>query len=308
MDRLRRKYEKFNLSYGLFAGVTPDPDQIGEVIQAYDELPEVVGLKIFFGPSTGDLGVVKEYDQRLFWQTVARLDYKGVAEGHFEEKTLLKPDLWDPSNPYTHTLARPPESEVESVKKGIRFAKEAGFKGTLHVCHISVPAALEEIEKARQDNGVNFDITCGLTPHHAMLYDEMMKEADGLLLKMNPPLRQRWMQEEMLKALFDGRIDWIETDHAPHLLDEKVGKAVDKDGKPIYASGIPGLPYYPYFIKFLKEKGMSQEQIDAVTHDNITKTLQKITICNTRRAGKQSEDELIVLADRYEYDAFDKVR
>jgi dihydroorotase len=305
MDILRRRYKDFQMSYGLFAGVTDNPEQIKEVVQAYDELAEVVGLKMFAGRSVGNLEIIDIEKQKLVYQTLAKLNYKGVLAVHCEKEDCMKPELWDPSNPYTHTLARPPEAEVESVKDQIRFAKEAGFKGILHIVHISVPDALKEIEKAREY--VDFKITCALTPHHAMLYDEMMKEVNGLWLKMNPPLRPRWMQEAMLQALFDRRIDWIETDHAPHILDEKLGKAFDKEGKPIYASGIPGLPYYPCFIKFLREKGMSQEQIDAITHDNIVRTFGT-KVKNTHRAGKQSKKELVELAKRYEFDAFKNLR
>jgi len=296
MDKLKRKYPNFNMRYGLFAGVTANPVQIKEIVEAYDELDEVIGLKIFFGPSTGDLGMVKEKDQRLFWDVIAELDFRGVAAGHFEEKTLFKPELWDPSNPYTHTLARPPESEDKSVQYQIQFAQEARFKGTLHICHISVPDTLKRIEKMR--DYVDFKITCGITPHHAMMYDEMMKQENGLLLKMNPPLRPRYMQKEMLKALFDGRIDWIETDHAPHTRNEKLGEP--------YASGVPVFPYYPRFIKFLREKGMSEEQIDDLTHNNIEKAFG-INVKNTRRAGTQTDEELESLSKEYEFDAFKKI-
>ncbi len=92
----------------------------------------------------------------------------------------------------------------------------------------------------------------------------------------------------MLQALSDGRIPWVESDHATHTLEEKLSKP--------YASGIPG-PFYPHFIRFLKEKGMSQERIDAITHDNITRTFG-IDIENTHREPDYNS------ADEYEFDAF----
>ena len=106
---------------------------------------------------------------------------------------------------------------------------------------------MEEVDKARQRNHIK--ITCGLTPHHALLYDRLMKKKDGYLLKMNPPLRTKKIQENILKLLFTGKIDWIETDHAPHTLAEKKN-----------ASGIPGLPFYPHFIRKLRKMGMPGEQ------------------------------------------------
>ena len=44
--------------------------------------------------------------------------------------------LWNPKSPRTWSDARPVEAEVESIRDQIRLAREAGFKGTLHICHI----------------------------------------------------------------------------------------------------------------------------------------------------------------------------
>jgi len=298
--------------HGVYAGITADPKQIEEVVEVYNRHREtdyrVVGLKMFAGHSTGNMGIIDGWKQLGVYQKLAELDYRGVLAVHCEKESFLLPGFWDASDPFTHTLARPAVAESASIADQIRFAKMAGYKGTLHICHISNPRALRYIESIRED--VPFKITVGLTPHHAVLYDEMMSKdrvpvEDGLLLKMNPPLRTKAMQEYMFQALLDGRIDWVETDHAPHSLAEKTGK-VFKDGEPVYASGIPGFAFYPVFIRLLRAKLMSEEQIYAVTHDNIVKAfgLPEDLIPNTRRAGTQTEAELRALADEYEFDAF----
>ena len=206
--------------HGLYAGITSNPKQIEEVVNSYDNLfPRVVGLKMFAGHSTGNMGIIEERDQELVYQTLKKLGFKGVLAVHCEKESLMKPKLWDYRNPFSHTLARPPKSEVESVKDQIKLASKAKYEGTLHVCHISVPESLNEIEKARGDAG--FRISCGITPHHALIYDTMMNNKNGLLLKMNPPLRTKEMQRDMLDSLFYGRITWIETDHAPIQLMKK---------------------------------------------------------------------------------------
>jgi len=256
--------------HGIFGGVTSSPDQIKEIVKAYNELfPRVVGLKMFAGHSTGNMGLVEEDEQRFIYKTLAELDYRGIIFVHCEKEAFLKPDLWDPENPISHSLSRPPEAEVESVNDQIALAKEEGFKGTLHIAHISVPESVELIIAAKPE--VDFKITCGITPHHALLYDEL--SIDTPFLKMNPPLRSKAMQEEMLKALFDGMIDWIETDHAPHTLEEKKKK---------FPSGIPGFPFYPHFIKLLREKGMPEQEIEDLTHNNIAKAFN-IDIKNEKR-------------------------
>jgi len=290
--KLRKKYYDFNVFYGVYAGLTPDLMQIKEVVKAQEEhFPRIVGLKAFFGQSTGNMGITTENAQRLVWKAVADLGYEGVLAGHCEKESELHPDLWNPKKPFTHTLARPPRAEVESIKDQIKFAQAAKFKGTFHVCHVSVPEALEYLESVR--NGLDFQVTCGLTPHHALLYDEMMKQKQGLLLKMNPPLRPKEMQEYMLKALLDERIDWIETDHAPHTLDDKISHK-----KKTYASGIPVLPFYPHFLSMLREKGMSEEALERLTHDNIANAF-RIDVQRTIRAADMN------LQREYDFDAFE---
>ena len=44
-------------------------------------------------------------------------------------------------------------------------------------------------------------------------------EKDGLLWKMNPALRPELYRKKMLQMLYEGKIDWLETDHAPNTLE-----------------------------------------------------------------------------------------
>ena len=63
------------------------------------------------------------------------------------------------------------------------------------------------------------------------------------------------------------KIDWVETDHAPHRLSDKLHATTP-------ASGIPGLPFYPHFVKYLLKNGFTQTQIHELTHKNICSTFQ----------------------------------
>ncbi len=117
----------------------------------------------------------------------------------------------------------------------------------------------------------------------------MMETEKGLLLKMNPPLRPLPMPSLMMRRLLDGQIDWIETDHAPHTL-------VDKTRG--YASGIPGLPYYPLFVKELARRGATKERLREITHDAVCRTFG-MAIPAGGRAGEES------LAREYEFDAWE---
>jgi dihydroorotase len=219
-----------------------------------------------------------------------------VLSVHAEKEILLRalpdgrPD-WDPGRPSTHCSARPPEAEVRSVQEQIALAAAEGFSGVLHVAHISTPGALRAVREARR-GGYRFRVTCGITPHHALLSADDMEGEGGILLKMNPPLRTRAMQREMLLALVGGEIDWIETDHAPHTVADKVDR---------HASGIPVLPFYPRFLRLLRGLGVSAADLDRVTHGAVEEAFG-FRIPRRGRVGDEGH------AGEYPWDPFAAVR
>jgi dihydroorotase len=256
--------------HGLYAGVTAVPRQIEEVVRAWRDLfPRVVGLKMFAGHSTGRMGITMKEEQALVYRTLAALGFTGVLAVHCEKEELLRAGEWNPAHPASHARARPPSAEVASVDDQLQLAARAGFRGMLHVCHISTPWALDLLRgthaptPAAPVGGPSSHVTCGLTPHHALLDAGMMEHEDGLLLKVNPPLRAKPMPAVMLRRLMAGEIDWIETDHAPH---------TRKDKTEAHASGIPGLPFYPRFLRLLSENGMLAETLSLLTHDSVCRT------------------------------------
>ncbi|MBI4451677.1 hypothetical protein HY642_06905 [Candidatus Woesearchaeota archaeon] len=251
---------KSPVKMGVWVCITPNPDQIKEAVRAYNEEPRVVGIKMFAGPSTGDL-TIKEPDQRWVYWVLREQGYKGPLMTHAEDELLFRLEMWNPARPMTHALSRPWQAEVSSVQKQIRFADEAKFDGLLYFAHISTPEAVNIIHRARSHRR----IACGATPHHMTFDCYRMNAPDGLLYKMTPPLRPVGMQDEMAGQFCDGLIDWLETDHAPHELEKKAG--------PPYASGIPGLFYYPHFVKRMHAWRMPQERIHNVTYANASRLL-----------------------------------
>jgi dihydroorotase len=285
--------------HGLYAGITDDPAQIGEVVRLWRELfPRVVGLKMFAGHSTGNMGIVSPEAQAAVYARLTELGFTGVLAVHCEKEQLLRklpdgsPD-WNPARPSSHAKARPPASEVASVNDQVETARRLGFGGTLHIAHISTPFALDLLRGTHSGAGEKrpLAVSCGLTPHHALLSTLAMEGPDGMLLKTNPPLRPEPMPSMMLSRLIAGEIDWIETDHAPHTL---------KDKREGHASGIPGLPFLPRFVHMLKDRGMPRERIEELTHEAVCRTF-KVQIPDRRRAPEEG------LAGEYEFDPFRSV-
>ena len=87
----------------------------------------------------------------------------------------------------------------------------------LHVAHISSAGAVELVRRAREEG---LSVTAEVTPHHLALTDEATLGYDTNT-KMAPPLRSAADVAACRKALAEGVIDVIATDHAPHAVHEK---------------------------------------------------------------------------------------
>jgi dihydroorotase len=251
--------------YYLYIGATADENQLEEAVRCYNNYRVVAGIKLFAGKSVGDLAVTEPEQQRKVYNILAGLGYEGVLAVHCEKEAFIDNSVFVPHQPATHGYARPPIAEIESIKDQIMFAKESGFLGTLHICHVSLPESVESVNNAREE----IKISCGVTPHHILFSSQNLKDNLGLLYKMNPPLRSPNSVGELRKQLKAGLIDWIETDHAPHAEHEKLNSP--------YLSGHPSLRLYRHFVEaFLPfELGIGKDEINRITFHNIIKAFEE---------------------------------
>jgi dihydroorotase len=276
--------------YGIYCGVTADEQQVQEVVNLHHELaPKVVGLKLFAGHSTGNMGLTTEEEQQQVYQYLAHMGYTGVLAVHCEKESLMHPELWDTQVPESHGWVRPVEAEIASVTDQITFAQQAGFQGTLHICHISTQEAIASVVAARKDG---MHITCGATAHHALL-DEHVANTPGHLCKMNPPLRNAIDRQAVFSALCNGEIDWIESDHAPHTLQDKANGA----------SGVPGFAGTALLIRSLRSAGVSEAHLARLCGERAAEVFHlstPITVPNERKIHQV----LGFLRNSYPYDPF----
>ncbi len=94
----------------------------------------------------------------------------------------------------------------------------AGYTGCpLHLAHISTKESISLIRLAKKKG---YPVTAETAPHYFSLTEDAVKNYNSSA-KMNPPLRTQQDREEVIKALNDGTIDAIATDHAPHSILEK---------------------------------------------------------------------------------------
>ena len=136
---------------------------------------------------------------------------------HCEDKSLVNKGVMHEGYWSTVLGMRPIPAESESaiVARDVQLAELAGAK--LHIAHVSTAQSVAIIRQAKKRG---LKVTAEVTPHHFTLYDEMLKSYETHL-KVNPPLRSKEDVTAIKKAIKDGTIDVIATDHAPHLAADK---------------------------------------------------------------------------------------
>lgn len=107
--------------------------------------------------------------------------------------------------------AYPADAEWKMVERDLELL--ARFKDVrYHVLHVSSSETLRVL-KAAQDKGLL--ATGEATPHHLHFSSEDIVPTNTSY-KMNPPIRSPQDRDAILKALQDGTLAFVSTDHAPH--------------------------------------------------------------------------------------------
>ncbi len=203
-----------HVDYGLY-GLLGE-DTIGNV----DELVAggVIGFKLYMGntfgkipsPSTGAMLEAFEVVAPTGKRVSLHAETNSIME--LRETRLRAAGRIDA---LAHLAARPAVVAVEAVSRAAILAEWTGAR--VHILHISSAAELRPLAEARA-RGV--DITGETCPHYMMLSSEDYARLGGVI-RVNPPVREKSDHEPLWRALADGLIDMIATDHAPHAPEEK---------------------------------------------------------------------------------------
>ena len=149
------------------------------------------------------------------------LEYAGglgaLIAQHAEEPRLTESAIAHEGPTATRLgLAGWPRAAEESiVARDALLTRDTGAR--VHICHASTAGTVAILEWARQQG---ISITAEVTPHHLMLDDSRLESYDGVN-RVNPPLREVTDVQALRRALADGVIDCVATDHAPHAVQEK---------------------------------------------------------------------------------------
>ena len=112
-------------------------------------------------------------------------------------------------NPAAWALSRPPLVEIRAVAAACAAAREAGAR--IHVVHLSAVEALGAVGAARD---MNTDVSVETCPHY-LTFDDGDLAAHGASLKCAPPIRDARNRDGLWRAVLDGKIDFVASDHSP---------------------------------------------------------------------------------------------
>lgn len=201
-------------NYGFFLGASAD--SLPEILAADPE--KVCGVKVFMGTSTGhmQLGDANALEQ-LF-----KMSPLPIA-AHCEDDTIIAANLeqWQHQTggeiPVTaHSEIRSREACLRSTQLALSLARQHHTR--LHITHIStadeaaILAGLDDHERQHISSETCIHYLCFSQGDYSRL---------GNKLKVNPSIKTDHDRESLLKALMDGNVDLLATDHAPHLESEK---------------------------------------------------------------------------------------
>lgn len=139
---------------------------------------------------------------------------------------------------------------AEGVELAAAIAMAHLYDRRLHVCHITQAVEVELVRRAKSKGQ---RITAGVCPHHLFMTGADREKLKGYAI-MKPPLGTQADQDALWAGLLDRTIDIVETDHAPHTVEEKQAEP------PAY--GVPGLEtMVPLLLKAVKDKKIKLEMV-----------------------------------------------
>lgn len=233
-DKYRMAENRCTVNYGFYLGGTnSNIDQIKRLKPG-----EACGIKVFMGASTGDMLV----------------DDPEVLELVFEHAPVIvvthcehSPTIWDNE---AHAREKYGEDVPMSEHPSIRSANACLMSSSLavdlasrhdallHILHLTTAIEMGLFSEAHRSEK---RITAEVCVHH-LWFDESHYEEFGTRIKCNPAIKSKSDRAALIKALNEGRLDIIATDHAPHTLVEKEQSYFKApSGLPLVQHALPAL-------------------------------------------------------------------
>jgi len=249
-------------NYSFFMGAAND--NLDEVLKTNPR--DVCGIKVFMGSSTGNMLVDNERALEAIFSQAPTL----IAT-HCEDEATIQANLaaykakyGDEVSIEMHPLIRSEEACYLSSSKAVELAKKNNTR--LHILHISTA---KEIALFRNDIPLEEKrITAEACIHHLWFSDADYK-TKGNFIKWNPAVKTANDRDAILKAVLDGHIDVIATDHAPHTIEEKTQPYLQApSGGPLVQHALQAL------LDMVKDGKLTLEQLVQKSAHNTARLFQ----------------------------------
>ena len=247
-DKVARATDRMHCDFAFYGGAAAENADSLDVLEAQ---PGCCGIKIFMGSSTGNL-LVAEDD--LILRALASGRRRVAVHAEDEPRLEDRKPHRRKGDPASHADWRDAETALRATRRLLGLARRAGRR--VHVLHVTTAEEMALL-------GANKDIaSVETTPQHLTLEAPDCYDRLGTLAQMNPPIRDARHRAALWRAITDGRVDVIGSDHAPHTREEK---AADYPDTP---SGMPGVQtLLPLLLTHAAEGRLSLERVvDLTSH------------------------------------------
>jgi len=254
-DKYKLAAEKSRINYAFYIGATNDNAEVLEGVNPAD----VPAVKLFMGASTGNMLVEKADALDKVFDIAKSKGLPVVA--HCEDSQMIaeneaetKAEEGENAPVECHTYIRNEFVCLCSTLKAINLALK--HETQLLVAHVSTQVELEAIAEAGPLVSAE-----GCVQYLYFSMDDYDKL--GGRIKCNPAIKTRDDQLALRKALTDGRLLTIATDHAPHLLADKQGGVFKA------TSGMPGIQFsLPLMLQLTDRGTLPIEQVAQLMSHN----------------------------------------
>ena len=208
--------------HAFFVGATPEN---AETLGDLERRPGCCGVKMFMGSSTGTLLVPDDDNvRRVLANGRRRMAVHSEDEARLIERKAL---IGAGATAHMHPEWRDAETALRATERLTAAARAAGRR--IHVLHTTTAEEMALLA------GYRDVATVEVTPQHLTLVAPDCYDRLGSLAQMNPPIRDAGHRDALWRAVADGIVDVVGSDHAPHTLEEKAA------AYPASPSGMPGV-------------------------------------------------------------------
>ncbi|MEX0824312.1 MAG: amidohydrolase family protein, partial [Woeseia sp.] len=175
------------------------------------------GIKVFMGASTGDMLVddPETLEQIFEHAPVMVVTHCEHSPTIWENEARAKAEFGEDVPMSEHPRIRSANACLTSSSLATDLARR--HDALLHVLHLTTAIEMALFSRAHRSEK---RITAEVCVHH-LWFDESRYADLGTLIKCNPAIKTAADRDALRKAVVDGRIDIIATDHAPHTASEK---------------------------------------------------------------------------------------